>query len=359
MKIKFNYSNGVLNLPADVVGVLTRADSDALRVLITLGAMGAGEIDLSEVSRLSGCDDAALERALAFWRGTGLIEADQPSAAKTPVKKRKKTTSADQAASTPQLPDEAKQATARTDAYPEVVVKNSATALPAYTTEELTAVLERRRELTALIDECSRVFGKIFNTHEVSQLIGLADYLGLEGEYLLLLLAHCRKIGKKSLRYAIQTAVSLYDEGVTETAMLQQSLKAREERLEMEGQLRSMFGIGSRALTSKEKKAFDAWVLTHGFSMEVIRMAYERTIHATNKPSVAYTNSILERWVSQQLRTPEQIHAAEEAYANRNQNATALGNSFDTDDFFQAALRRSYGEDYLPADQSKSKGDDK
>ncbi len=353
MKIKFHYGDGVINLPAALMEILPRADADALRVLITLaGTMQQGEaLDKAALAEHSGCQASEVDAAIAFWRGTGLIELADTETSRAPKRRAKTEVTQPQAVA----PTEQSQPTDEVqERKAALTLKPSATALPAYTTEELAEILERRRTLTALVDECSRVFGKIFNTHEVSQIIGLSEYLGLEDEYLLLLLAHCAKMGKKSLRYAVSTAISLYDDGITDTHALQECLKVRERRQEAEGQLRSMFGLGSRALTSKEKKMFDAWLFTHGFDMEVIRMAYERTVNATGKPSVPYANSILERWAAEQLKAPEQITAAEQAHANKaSEPQTGVGNSFDTDDFFYAALKRSYGDDYTPATEGK------
>ena len=345
MKIKFHYGDGVLNLPADLIAVLPRADATALRVLICLAATAGEEVDRDQLLQQSDCDDAALDTALAFWRGTGLITvADGKSEGVTKQKRvksdRKGITSASE--SQEKMPEVQ-------PVEPTVVVRSSATALPVYTTEELAALLEKRRELTALVDECSHAFGKTFtNVHEIGQLIALSDYLGLEDEYIVLLLAHCAKIGKKTMRYVTSTAIALYDDGITDTSALQQCLKAREERAEREGQLRAMFGMGSRALTTKEKKMFDDWVTVHGFSMDVIRIAYDKTVNATGKASVPYANSILERWAVAGLKTVEAINEAEAAYEKQSVATPKAGNSFDTDDFFEAALQRSFGDAHAP-----------
>jgi len=342
MKVKLQYGCGVLNLPQAVLDSMSRADASTLRVLLALSATHGEDVTSADLAQQCGCSEADVDTALAFWRGAGVIELDASKAnAKGAARKKSEPT-------TKEEPKTSEPENAPSSSQPQV--KSSATALPAYTTEELTAVLERRAELRALIDECSHVFGKIFNTHEVSQLIGLADYLGLEEEYLLLLLAHCAKLGKKSLRYAVNLGISLYDDGVTDTAALQECLKARERREEAEGKLRTMFGLGSRALTSKEKKMFDAWTGTHGFTLDAIRIAYEKTVSATGKASVPYANSILERWAAAGLKTVEQINEAEAAYEKQSASTPKAGNSFDTDDFFDAALQRSFGESYAPND---------
>ena len=83
-----------------------------------------------------------------------------------------------------------------------------------------------------------------------------------------------------------------------------------------------------------------------GYDAEIVRLAYEKTVAATNEPSVPYANAILERWNAEGLKTAEQIRAyLEEQDAKKNGTGKReLGNSFDTDDFFEAALRRSYQE---------------
>ena len=83
----------------------------------------------------------------------------------------------------------------------------------------------------------------------------------------------------------------------------------------------------------------EAWT-SYGFGIEIVRRAYEITISSTNTPSIPYTNAILTRWSSEGWRTAEEIdaHLAEEA---AQKNAPTLGNSFETDDFFEAALQRS------------------
>ena len=338
MKVKLQYGCGVLNVPEAVLDRMLCADATTLRVLLALSATHGADVESADIAQRCGCSIAEFDASVAFWRGAGVIEVDAAKTAAKTTRKKNETVVA-------KAPDKAPEAT------PQPEVKPSVTALPAYTTEELASVLERRSQLRTLIDECSHVFGKIFNTHEVSQLIGLSDYLGLEDEYLLLLLAHCAKLGKKSLRYAVNLGISLYDDGVTDTAALQECLKARERREEAEGKLRTMFGLGSRALTTKEKKMFDTWINTHSFSLDAVRIAYEKTIAATGKASVPYANSILERWAAAGLKTVEQIQEAEATYEKQSSSTVKAGNSFDTDDFFDAALQRSFGESYVPENQ--------
>ena len=84
----------------------------------------------------------------------------------------------------------------------------------------------------------------------------------------------------------------------------------------------------------------EARYAAYGFSRELIRHAYETTIAKAKEPSLSYANAVLESWYAKGLKTPEDVDAAE---AERNQG-TVQKTSFATDDFFEAALKRSYAE---------------
>ena len=77
-----------------------------------------------------------------------------------------------------------------------------------------------------------------------------------------------------------------------------------------------------------------------GYGHEVIRLAYEATVDAIGKPSIAYANTILERWYAEGYRTTEDVTNAMEAYRRQKMG----GSSFDIDDFFKAALKNTYGD---------------
>ena len=170
---------------------------------------------------------------------------------------------------------------------------------------------------------------------------GLVDYLGLDGEYILLLLSHCVRMEKKSLRYVEKMALTLHDEGVTETKDLEERLLRIELMASSVGKIRTMFGITSRALTAKEKGMIENWVCTMQYGDDVLQLAYETTVNAINKASIPYANTILERWYAEGYRTLADV---EKAIADYGRKKTDGGASFDVDDFFEAALKRTYGE---------------
>ncbi|MBQ8400742.1 MAG: DnaD domain protein, partial [Clostridia bacterium] len=128
--------------------------------------------------------------------------------------------------------------------------------------------------------------------------------------------------------------------------------KELEERLQtiekvdtVEQYIRTLFGLKSRALIAKEKAMVEKWVLTMHYDKPILEKAYEVTINNTGKPSVSYANAVLENWYKAGLSTLEEIEASIAEYQKAHEKPSETkpeGSSFDTDDFFAAALRRSY-----------------
>ncbi len=335
MKITLHYGDDVLALPAAVADMLGRTDAETLKVLLCVASNRT--VSRERIAKLTALSSTAVDRALAFWQGAGLLDIYEGDHKES-------------------------KATAKISAPSKVTVADSAEAIapptqkaarpftpPRYSTEELVKLLEDRRELAAMLDECSRILGKVFSTHETSVLLSLIDHLNVDSEYMVILCSHCAKMDKPSIRNVERTALSIYDEGATTPEALTEHLKWREEREELESKIRTLFGMGGRSLTTKERRLLDNWIRNYHYGMDVITLAYEIAVDAIGKSSIPYTNSILERWAAAELHTLPEIQAAEAARKSAASTPSAPGNSFDTDDFFGAALKRSFGDDYRPA----------
>ncbi len=318
MKIGFCYGDRVAVLPAAVTTHLDKASKRDIQILLELAADPLSQQDLAAacagVATRVGCAAAEVDEALAFWRGTGVISTTEGESAP------------------------AASATVATNAPTPRVLSDK--GLPSYSTEELSDILARRTEMAQLLDDCQNVFGKIFNTGEIAIIAGLTDYLGLDQEYILLLLAHCRNMEKKSLRYVEKMAITLHDEGIHGARELEARLQNIELMAKATGRVRAIFGITSRALTSKEKALLESWICKMKFDDVMITRAYEMTVDAISKPSMPYANKILERWFADGYRTVEDVDKAISEYKQKKNN----GSSFDVDEFFEVALRRTYGE---------------
>lgn len=376
MAVKINYEYETVTIPAKAVPALERAGAADIRLLMALctnaelRSSPAG--DLAAFAAAAGCTEAQAAASLAFWRGAGVLvmddtvgrvsdllrerEEDAPSvdaaSEQAPaVQTSGGETSAGQT-SAGQTPDiDTEEPTAR---KPEPKVRRK-DHLPSYTSDQISTYFEEHPDTASFIEESQNVWGKMFNTHEVNILLGLVDYLGLDWEYVLILLSYCRKLSErrgtaKSLHYVETVAFGFYDEGVCDATSLQEKLRQMEQMAETEGQLRSLFGMGTRSLSTTEKRSFSAWLYDYGYGMDIIRRAYEIAVDAIGEPKIKYINSILSSWNSHDIKTLEEANAFFEAENRRRgkgkgDTARQVGSTFDTNDFFEAALRRNFGDE--------------
>ena len=353
--MRFNYQQEVLVLPASILNA--GADGVQLRVLLWLASDPSLLRKVRQLAKLADCTADEARAAIRFWQEAGTVTVDGEGEAIPAM------ASAETAPTTkPEKTEEAKPK------KPARTLLRRADELPTYTSTELADLLEARASVRILVDEAQRMLGKLFNPSELNILVGMLDYLSLSEESILLLLAHCKRIGKTNLRAIEKYAYSLVDRGITEPAALEKEICVLEELHSFEGEIRTLFGMKSRALTEREAKMLRAW-RSFGYGIEIVRLAYELTVNATSDPSLPYANAILERWNAEGLRNEEEIRASIEASAGDAQGArdrgrgrsgrngkngkrgtgekpdlgkTSLGNSFDTDDFFEAALQRSF-----------------
>ncbi len=328
MSISFLYGKSAVVLPSKVASKLDRATKRDLKILFALAEnrmlCEIAETEPSKVASLIGCTESELLASISFWRGAGIIESEENEAVS-------ETTAIP---TQPEKTDKEKKAEKKA-----ALTKKNALAdeLPKYTTVELTGLLEEQKDMAVLIDECQRAVGKVFNTHEINVIIGLRDYLKLDEEYILLLVDYCKKIGKNSLHYIKKCAFSFCDDGITEAYMLAEKIRKMEAVAGLENEIKTLFGMHGRQLTTKEKKFIAAWIGEYGYGIDVIKKAYEMTVDTIHEPVPAYANAIIERWHANGLKDLEAIEAAES-------EALPTDGSFDTDDFFASASKRSFND---------------
>lgn len=321
MKFSFKYGSAVAVLPTSVCALAKDATKLQLEILLFAASDTALLSDTDALAKSTGASVDEAREAILYWEKAGVLEsvgAETKAEAESETGKEKqiRTEQADKPARV-KIPD----------------------ALPAYTSEELGNILERREEYKQLVDDCQKAFGKIFNPAEVNIVIGLADYLSLPTDYIHLLFAHCGSREHKSVRSAEKLALKLFDEGITDTEVLAEYLKKAEEVRKIESGIRRIFGLGARTLTGKEKTIIAKWVSDYGYGADIIERAYDVTINSTSKPSIPYAGAVIDRWHADGIKTVDDIEKDAEAHKKKKKEENQ--GSFDTDDFFEAALKRS------------------
>ena len=316
--INLNFGNGVTVLPTSVIGYVDKAKKFDIKVLMLIASSDRFRMGKYEqlIAQELNCEITDVQNSISFWNGTGIISLTDGVECVKAVEKNELSI----------VPKRAK-----------------VTELPQYTSAELNSLLKKHNNIVGLIDECQNVLGKIFTAADIKVLMGFVDYLGLDNDYILVLMHFAARNDMKSLRYIEKIAISCIDDGFTDAKVLQEALYAREEKAQIENKIKNIFGLGSRKLTSKEQKQINAWVTTYNYDIGVIEKAYEITVTATNKPSIHYANAILEKWFAEGIKNIDDVNAL--LVAREQEKAENSSSSFDFDELFAAALKRSYSEE--------------
>jgi DnaD/phage-associated family protein len=224
--------------------------------------------------------------------------------------------------------------------------------------ETIAACVEENKALKQLIEESERMMVRVFTPTEISKLVSLNTNLGLECDTIYLMLCyHMEKldsVGKKiTVSYLEKSAYSLYNEGVRTTEQLQKYIKDSERRNSAKYKLAKMFDMGDRPFTKKQKTFFEKWLTEWEMPTALIECAYEISVNNTGKASLEYMSKIMSDWHDSGVTTVEQAEKASESFKSSSQYVCKFkekpsedGNggekSFNTDEFFEKALKRSY-----------------
>ncbi len=330
MNIRINYGTGVATLPTAALSSLDRATKADIKLLLVLCAephLTSAEARDGLVSRLANrlsCTAAQVEASLAFWRGVGILDEDEDEDGEVTTVATAVTTDTAEAplSATPAGPE---PPPAPSTEPPTVTVTRAATRMmdeiPNYTPTEIESFFAKREEAERFINECQQIWGKVFTHRDHQTVIAMVEEWGLSWEYVLTLVAFAEKHFRerenqgKSFNYVYRIAVNYHKEGITTVEALQQKFVEQEKMAEFERRIRTMFGLGIRNLTPKEKKYFSTWLYEYRFSIDAVELAYNVTVDAKGTPNLSYTNGVLKHWYEDGYRTAEEITAKLEAEA--------------------------------------------
>ncbi len=221
--------------------------------------------------------------------------------------------------------------------------------------EEISAAICKNGALKQLIEECEGICGKVFTPTDISKIISLNTSLGLDSEMILLMFFYYFEkldaLGKKlTVSYVERSAYSLYNQGVRTCEELQAYIKESERKNSNKYKLSRLFGIGDRSFTKKEEKFFDKWLIEWEMPFELVSAAFEIAVDNTGKAGLEYMSKILSDWHDSGVRTVEQAEKANADFKASNKSRAKFvekpsdnnGVSFNTEEFFEKALKRSY-----------------
>lgn len=201
-----------------------------------------------------------------------------------------------------------------------------------------------QKELKSLLFIAEQYLGKTLTKTDMDAITYFYDTLGMSADLIEYLIESCVENGHKSIRYIQKVALSWFDDGVRTVAEARQCSVNYNKNCYA---VMNAFGLKNRAPGEAELAYIKKWSEEFGFTLDIILEACNRTISATHQPSFEYTDSILQKWRSRQVRKIQDIAALDAAFQKERSRSAAVSrvkpaarnlNNFD---------RRSYDMDSL------------
>ena len=196
--------------------------------------------------------------------------------------------------------------------------------LPEYRVEDIVLRSSQDGAFSAVLQEAQNVLGHKLSTPDMKKLFGIYDYLALPPEVIMELLHHCMDISESrlpSMRFIEREAYAWANREIITLEQAEEYISRAKQRREDSSKVAEALGIRGRQLSPTEKKHIGAW-LDMGFELEVIMLAFDRTVTNTGGLKWAYMNKILTSWKEKGLRTVAEI---EEKDSRRPAAVTATG----------------------------------
>ena len=286
---------------------LDDCDAVKLKVLLLVLHEPSSAIEADKLAEKLGQTAADIRDALNFWVRKGLLQTEMPNVPQTE-------------AAIPVAENKAKPLSKPTPAR--------------MTANEIHEMTQRQPLIRSLLHETEAILGKTLTSTDISTVISLYDWAGIPADVILMVVAHCASLDKRNLRYIEKTAMNWQELGLDTADKVENYLNEQTLVRQREKEVQSAFGIYDRKLTGKEKESIAKWYEEFGFGIDMIRLAYEKTVDNTGKVSFPYIAKILSNWNEKGIRTPAQA-LAETNPVIKAQDAEKKEYSFDLESFEQ------------------------
>lgn len=192
--------------------------------------------------------------------------------------------------------------------------------LPRYSRDDVADALEREPEFFGLYREVERRLNRPLSDADLQELYTIYDGLAMPAEVVLLLVGYMINTVRRQTKKqgAIPRMPQIRREAFRWKRLGLDTMEAAEDYLRRQEQVDSrewsiLSAVGvtkERAAVERERGYIDSWVEL-GFSDQLIRMAYERTVYKKGEMNWPYMNKILLDWHQAGWRTPEQVKAGD------------------------------------------------
>ncbi len=189
--------------------------------------------------------------------------------------------------------------------------------------DEVSRIIDGDSVLSDLCTISQEILGKTLGNNDIETIYWFYDQLGFSPEVITMLLEYCASINKRNMKYIEKVAITWHENNIRTMDEAQAFITGYAKNDEFVASLRRLFGIHDRNLSKTENLYLKTWRDELNMSADMVGLAYEYCIIATNKLSFPYINTILKRWAEKGIHT---IPDAERDHERFKESASDTGN---------------------------------
>lgn len=279
MDYKVNWdSGGVFAVPDAAAEALRLASGKALKVLIYMLKYRRLPDDPDEI----GVTAEDIDEALSYWSSVGVIyrsgnapQAKNQPAAHEPV--RVLAPKPETAAIPPVAPEKE-------------VIRPRKSLLPT----EIAERIAESQEIALLFKSAEGSLKRVLTFDDQRTILWIYDHLGMSADIIMMLIAYCCSVGRTNMGYIEKAALDWNEKNIATHEQAENEILLMQKSFAFEGKVQSRLKMQNK-LTASQKKYIDEWARMD-MSVDLVELAYDKTVDATGKPAFQYMNKILVKW---------------------------------------------------------------
>lgn len=224
---------------------------------------------------------------------------------------------------------------------------------PSYSADQLSA-FKNKENIRQLFFIAESYMGRQLSVSDMKSILYLSDCLHFSDDLIDYLLQYCVDRGKKDFKYIEAVAINWAQSGVT-TPKQAEKFAAKYDK----SVYTIMKELGkNNTPTKKELEYIIRWTKEYGFSQDIIAIACERTVLATDSHRFEYAEGILSNWKKEDVHHKSDIQRIDAQYQKSRQSrstSSAASSSQVSSNRFNQFAQRSYDYDELEARLLSSK----
>lgn len=191
-------------------------------------------------------------------------------------------------------------------------IKAVVSSRPSYTHTEIDGAAAKNKDISHLFKQAEKILGKLLSSNDMEVLYSFVDWLNLPVEVIIMIITYAAGRNKNSMRYIEKVAIDWADREINTYEKAEAYIIELEESHSKERKIRTILGINDRALSVTEKKYINIWVYEKDIPLDLIPIAYDKTMLKTGgKMGWAYMNKLLCSWFDEGIKTQEELEIAQ------------------------------------------------